>query len=316
MRLLLLLVTALTVFSATHSWAEVEPAPPPGCVWVATGFPELDATVPWTVQADDAGLYRAPSLEAELVRPLEVGETFLGRVVRVEESDEEWLHIEQEDGSIVYTANAWIHRVHPANRVEGDLVIGEEIINRWWGIPIEYEPSDLVVLPGELALRSQREYRLRREAAEALVRMLEAARTDGIDIRVVSAYRSGPTQQRIYASNIGRRGFRQRSSAPPGHSEHQLGTTLDLTDSLGEHVLRGSFGETPEGAWLRENGVRFGFVQSYTPPLVTITGYIVEPWHWRYWGSPEKAAEVLAERADEVRESPGEPRSMELFPPE
>lgn len=313
MRLLVLLVTALTVLSATPSWAEAAAPPPAGCVWVATGFPELDATVPWTVQAEEAGLYRGPSVDAALVRPLEIGETFLGRVVRVEESDEEWLRIEEEDGSVVYTANAWIHRVHPANRVDGNLTIGEEIINRWWGIPIEYEPSDLVVLPEEVALRSRREFRLRRDAAEALVRMLEAAREDGIDLRVVSAYRSGPTQQRIYASNIGRRGFRQRSSAPPGHSEHQLGTTVDLTDSLGEHVLRGTFGETPEGAWLRENGARFGFVQSYTPPLVTITGYIVEPWHWRFWGSAEKAAEVIAERGEEVTVERQAPRRRGLF---
>ena len=62
-------------------------------------------------------------------------------------------------------------------------------------------------------------------------------------------------------------------SARPGQSEHQLGTTLDF-DSRG-----GKAGWD----WLEENAHHYGFALSY-PDAQAITGYIEEPWHYRYIG--------------------------------
>lgn len=114
--------------------------------------------------------------------------------------------------------------------------------------------------------------------------MLDAARRDGIEIRVLSSWRSGNYQLGLYTRAIERNGRSQRASAPPGHSEHQLGTVVDLCDVEEREVLTQEFGETPQGEWLKGNAARFGFHLSYTRENSAVTGYIPEPWHWRYWG--------------------------------
>ena len=83
------------------------------------------------------------------------------------------------------------------------------------------------------------------------------------------------------------------TSARPGHSEHQLGTTADLTSANVGFQLSEGFGDTPEGAWVRENSWKYGFIISYPAGTEGITGYAYEPWHIRYVGEAT-AADVHA----------------------
>jgi D-alanyl-D-alanine carboxypeptidase len=69
-----------------------------------------------------------------------------------------------------------------------------------------------------------------------------------------------------------------RYSARPGHSQHQLGTTIDFTTDF--RTFRTSDGP----AWLRDNAHRFGFVLPYTTAASARTGYVDEPWHARWVG--------------------------------
>ncbi len=60
------------------------------------------------------------------------------------------------------------------------------------------------------------------------------------------------------------------SAARPGHSEHRLGTTIDIEG-----------GE----AWFATHSWRYGFVMSYPPGRIPgWTCYKAEPWHFRYLG--------------------------------
>ena len=99
-----------------------------------------------------------------------------------------------------------------------------------------------------------------------------AARKDGVTLRVESAYRSYDDQRRTFDSLVEAygRAFALESAARPGHSEHQLGTTLDFDG---------------DEAWLTKNAWRFGFVLSYpaerSPEL---TCYKPESWHYRCFG--------------------------------
>lgn len=154
-------------------------------------------------------------------------------------------------------------------------------------------PPDLVPLPA--AYTNGGAHFLRREAAEALIRMLDAARAEGYPLFVVSAYRSYEQQVetfRYWVSQLGEAEAR-RTSAEPGHSEHQLGTTVDLSSPSLEGGLDERFGETPEGRWLQANAWRYGFALSYPPDREAVTGYAYEPWHWRYLG-PDVAARWFA----------------------
>lgn len=148
------------------------------------------------------------------------------------------------------------------------------------------EPPDLVPIPnsGEI---------MRTEAAEALNEMFEAAADDGHTLLAVSGYRSYHTQEAVYASAVA--GFGQewadRTSARPGHSEHQLGTVMDVSTPSEGGELEQSFGTTPAGLWVKENSWRYGFIISYPEGTEEITGYTYEPWHLRYLGT-DAAAEI------------------------
>jgi len=172
-------------------------------------------------------------------------------------------------------------------------------------LPPEYEPADLV----SVGPRHEPEidYRLRREAAQALEALLAAARADGVTLYVVSAYRSWDRQQINYQNKLARAGWNQDTVARPGHSEHQLGTAVDLTDGDETTLLEESFGRTRAGRWLRENAARFGFAQSYTDANRARTGYAPEPWHFRYWGIERGAARPAAEAPGEIGAGTGSP---------
>jgi len=146
-------------------------------------------------------------------------------------------------------------------------------------------PADLVTLPERMTYLVDLPILLRREAAAAMVEMLDAARAQGLVIVVRSAYRSYDDQVRTFNYWVSVLGEQEaeRSSARPGHSEHQLGTTGDLTSASNGFELEG-FEGTAEGRWIAANAPRYGFVISFPEGKEDITGYVFEPWHVRYLG--------------------------------
>jgi len=251
--------------------------------------------VPWRVHAVTAPIFAAPVDGGEYLGDLAYGDHVLGGYFIVDDTDQEWIKTEFE-GQTAWVSRTVLTRPHPKNlkmiEEHGNLLMGEEIVNRWWGIPIDYEADDIVALPQEYTRGSHdHQYRLRQPAAEAAMAMIDAAKNDGVRLIVSSPYRSGETQQRIYGRNV-KRNPAQRSSAPPGHSEHQLATTIDFSGgstrferedgSVRYRFLRNG---DPEHDWLKVNGARFGFRQTYLADNTHETGYIEEPWHWRYMGT-------------------------------
>jgi D-alanyl-D-alanine carboxypeptidase len=115
----------------------------------------------------------------------------------------------------------------------------------------------------------------------------QAARAAGIRLRVVSSYRSYWKQKSTFDYWVRQSGYQYalRYSARPGHSEHQLGTTLDLSFVGGADPWNYTdFGTTRAGAWLKANAWRYGWVMSYPKGAEHLTGYGYEPWHYRYFG--------------------------------
>ncbi len=167
-------------------------------------------------------------------------------------------------------------------------------VNKQRALPSDYEPSDLS--PISSVQVTQPGIMLRHEALAQLQAMDAAARGAGIDIIVASAYRSYQQQAQLYQYYVDQNGeaAANRFSAKPGHSEHQLGATVDLTSASSSYQLTDGYGGTPEGKWVAQNAYRFGFVMSYPKGKEAITGYVYEPWHFRYVGIPA-AAEIRAQ---------------------
>ena len=145
---------------------------------------------------------------------------------------------------------------------------------------------------------------LQRDAAEALLAMQRAAAADGVDLRVLSAFRSIALQKHLFFDVKSERNQsaeeRAQVSAPPGFSEHSTGYAVDLGDGrVPASNLSPSFERTEAFAWLQANANRFHFHLSF--PTGNPQGVSYEPWHWRFEGSAEAlqtfaAAQRLARR--------------------
>lgn len=115
----------------------------------------------------------------------------------------------------------------------------------------------------------------------------ETAAAAGNPLEIQSAYRSYGYQARVFDSWVAQLG-RQRAlavSARPGHSEHQLGTAVDVRSAGGPAPWDlDDWATTPAGAWTAANAWRFGFVMSYPRAARDVTCYAYEPWHYRWVG--------------------------------
>jgi hypothetical protein len=273
-------------------------------IFLAASMATAQSQTGWVLLIDEPALYAEPSLKAaESTCDWPAG-SFLMVLRRAAAANTPttdtlsgWFLVQRAEGGDA-TAG-WVPGacIAPPPGGGGDLrTIGGETVDRWHGLPVDYEPDDLV----SVGPRYEKEidYRLRREAAGALKRMLAAAKDDGIVLYVASAYRSWRRQQINYQNRVERSGWDQNTVARPGHSEHQLGAAVDLTDGDRETLLEESFGDTLAGRWLRDNAPRFGFAQSYTRYNQPQTGYAPEPWHYRYWGVEQAPARHAAAHGD------------------
>lgn len=114
------------------------------------------------------------------------------------------------------------------------------------------------------------------------------ARSAGSPLAVQSSFRSHSDQVETfnYWDRLAGRKAALKTSARPGHSEHQLGTAIDFrsaTNASAPWDYR-DWARTDAGAWLLANAWQFGFVLSYPRGGFDRTCYVYEPWHYRYVG--------------------------------
>lgn len=128
---------------------------------------------------------------------------------------------------------------------------------------------------------------MQKEAADALSRMIEQARKDGVILQVVSAFRSVDYQIELIRKKL-RAGQTIDAVlsvvAAPGFSEHHSGRAVDLTTPDSD-PLEEQFENTEAFAWLQQRAKEFSFVMSY--PRDNRFGVIFEPWHWCYRSKEE-----------------------------
>jgi len=163
------------------------------------------------------------------------------------------------------------------------LVDKSNALDRSWA------PTDLVDLRRDRLSLSKDGLRLRAVVIDDLVAMSDAARADGATLTVSSAWRSWDTQAALRSRALATQPLEQvdRELAAPGHSQHQLGTVVDLGS------IDDSFAETPAGTWMAANAWRYGWSLSYPRGREAETGYRWESWHYRWLG--RSAAELAHE---------------------
>ena len=132
-----------------------------------------------------------------------------------------------------------------------------------------------------------------------------SAQQAGTPLVIISAYRSHGLQRQTFDYWVGVGGYEQalRTSARPGHSEHQLGTALDFGDGTAAPWEYADWATTPSGRWLTAHAVDYGFVMSYPIGRTNVTCYDYEPWHYRWVGKP--VAQGIAASGQTLRQYQG-----------
>jgi D-alanyl-D-alanine carboxypeptidase len=145
------------------------------------------------------------------------------------------------------------------------------------GLPLQVEPPQLVDAGKDMFSRDQQ---LTPEALSAWQTMRDAAAGDGVELCLVSAFRSIDYQAALIRKKMQSGRILDdilRVNAAPGFSEHHTGRAIDIASSEDE-PLQESFENTKAFKWLRENAGRFGYVMSYPRGHRHAISY--EPWHW------------------------------------
>ncbi len=152
-----------------------------------------------------------------------------------------------------------------------------------------YVPDRLVQIDSDYIFPVGDKEQIHAKVLPFLERLLSRAKRDGHDLKIISAYRSFSEQTAVkngYKFIYGA-GTANQFSADQGYSEHQLGTTVDLTTALLGNAFEG-IDKTEAYKWLLDNAYRYGFVLSYPENNAY---YQFEPWHWRFVGE-ELAAKL------------------------
>lgn len=167
--------------------------------------------------------------------------------------------------------------------------------------PRDYTPQDLVAVNGTGT-------EMVPVAAAALKKLLAAARSDGHQLIVESAYRSYDYQVGLFRryTNMYGEAYASKISARPGTSEHQLGLSADIGLASGECSLKACLADLPAGKWAAAHAADFGFIIRYPEGLQETTGYNFEPWHLRYVGTTaarqmrEQGIDTFEQYSDEL----------------
>jgi D-alanyl-D-alanine carboxypeptidase len=163
-----------------------------------------------------------------------------------------------------------------------------------YGLSRDYVPDDLIPLSEYLSTTTTLGYptEVRQILAVPLTQMIQDMQAAGLEPTIISGYRSYAAQSIAWNKWLKQEPDRAAIlSAPPGRSEHQLGTTLDfgspeLPDIVGQEDIEFHtyFYMTREGMWLAENAHQYGFTLSYPRQAFELTGMYYEPWHYRFVG--------------------------------
>ncbi len=156
-----------------------------------------------------------------------------------------------------------ISKKYDIKEVNGVTTInGVIIVNKSYSLPSDYGNG------------------LTTDTLKAFQEMQNAAKEENLNLFIRSGFRSYLDQTIVYDKWVKKDGqeVADTYSARPGYSEHQTGLAMDLNS------IDQDFADTKEFAWLNENAYKYGFILRYPQEKEEITGYIYEPWHYRYVG--------------------------------
>ena len=152
-----------------------------------------------------------------------------------------------------------------------------------------------------VSLNSVQGYLVQEPVVQAWIDLQSVAASEGLQMSIVSAFRSVDTQRSLFLSRLAAQGVSINdvangvadeavnevlvTSSIPGYSKHHTGYTIDIACA---GFAFESFGQSPCFAWLSENNYeqakKYGFIPSY-PEDADMQGPDPEAWEYVYVGA-------------------------------
>jgi D-alanyl-D-alanine carboxypeptidase len=165
------------------------------------------------------------------------------------------------------------------------------LVNEKNPLPADYDER----IETTLVFSDWRDYFFDNRAAAYLLNMIDDAAADGIDLLIVSTYRSQQYQKENFERSVADRmaagmdydsayADTLREVTLPGFSEHNAGLAADIMSPDYTSMDDDGFKDTEAYAWLIEHAPDYGFILRYPEGKEDVTGIIFEPWHYRFVG--------------------------------
>lgn len=240
------------------------------------------------VTTHNLNLRTAPSIEDEIILTIPKGDK-----VEIIENSDLWNKVKY-NGKEGFVSSAYLTKEEETEEnkspiikldnpntgeVSKTVIEGILLVNKTYHLPSDYNPGEDPI------------------ARTSLDNMFKACKDEiDISLAMVSGFRSYDYQEGLFKRYSNKHGEDQanRFSARAGQSEHQTGLAFDIGGPDDTYWLKESFETTKEGIWLAENAHKFGYILRYPKGKEEITGYIYEPWHFRYVGI-EHATKIYEE---------------------
>lgn len=155
-----------------------------------------------------------------------------------------------------------------------------------------WKPDDLTSLVGA---PNGADILLRKDAADAYMKMHRAMLEDGMSVIPIGGYCSYVSASDIYEESIQQLmkegdsydeavGKLKTSAVIPGFDEHQLGRTVDVSTNGSRQA---EFQTLEQGIWLLKNAYKYGFIFRYPESKTKQTNRDAQPWELRFVGVNE-----------------------------
>ncbi len=169
------------------------------------------------------------------------------------------------------------------DKLSKTVLIDDELLkkySKYYFLNENYAPASTTLIDLNLTLNNKN-VPILTEIKPKLENMINTAKLENVTLVIHSGYRSFKEQMGLKSAYTQKFGLSKSNqfSADQGYSEHQLGTTVDISD--GKSGLSTNFEKTPSFVWLQNNAHKYGFILSYPK---NNSYYIYEPWHYRYVG--------------------------------
>lgn len=168
------------------------------------------------------------------------------------------------------------------------------LVNKHHHLGEDFVPEELVEIDIDYA---SGQFQCSKVAFDAFKKMSDAAKSEGYNLVINSAYRSYQDQLDLiefYRKSYGDN-YVEKYVAKAGYSEHQTGLAFDI-GSRTSNV----FASSKEYQWMQENAYKYGFINRFTKRWEGITGFREEAWHYRYVG--EEIAKYIYEHKMSLEE--------------